>query len=464
MLSPQPPGAPIPCGVLTGMGGAESRIVVNTRGVVVFDPAVKDAGPTNCVGRCAQSGIALSRDNGATWSFAESPTGSRVDNSIAADPGTGRLFWIPFSDASPLLDIRISDDDGATWRDSAGCCGSAENPRIVVSKGIVYLCSNTSYAGGLEPAAGSRVCSKSTDAGATFNLIGPLFSKPVPQHRECAPKGEVFGAVDEHYPVPAPDGSLYVLVRCGGAAPASTDTEFLARSTDQGATWPIVHPVPLAEDIAADMDDLRIDTAGNLYIARTEPAKGHPLVRWSRDGGATWSAEVDLAPPAVDVGRPAQEAEGVFTSPQLWEIDVAEPGHVAVGYYAREKGGKRWDGYLTETWNLFDAEPVLWTARLNPDDVDLVDGVTDTIGNDYMGTTIAPNGDAWAGFYHSTGFAGRLTRASSSAAPTPVAPVSGEIPKTGGTGKSAVVALGLLAASFVLRRTRGWVDPARSLR
>ena len=55
---------------------------------------------------------------------------------------------------------------------------------------------------------------------------------------------------------------------------------------------------------------------------------------------------------------------------------------------------------------------MLWSARLNPDNVDLTDAMTDTIGNDFMGTTIAPDGTPWAGYYHSTGFAGRLVSAS----------------------------------------------------
>src|SRR5256885_15913957 len=77
-LVPQPAGAPVPCGGLTNFGGAETRIVVDRAGAVFFDPAVADAGPTSCVVRCARAGLAISTDQGATWSFAASPTGSRV--------------------------------------------------------------------------------------------------------------------------------------------------------------------------------------------------------------------------------------------------------------------------------------------------------------------------------------------------------------------------------------------------
>jgi hypothetical protein len=363
-----------------------------------------------------------------------------VDNYISTDPTTNRLFWIPFSDAAPTLDVRSSDDDGRTWRDSSACCGSAENPHVFTAAPrtshpngyprVVYLCSNTSYLGGLESAAGARVCSKSLDGAGTFTLIGPIFSKPTPQHGQCLPQGEEFGAVDDHYPQPAPDGSLYLLVRCGGAAPASTDREYLARSTDEGATWPIVHPVPLPTVSPNDLDDLRVDTAGNLYLARTDAATHRPLLRISTDGGASWGPEMDVAAPGITVGHPASEAPGVFISPQLWDVAVRGPGRVAVGYYARRPGQKRWDAYLTETWDALAARPVLWSARLNTDAVDLSDAVTDTIGNDYMGVTIGPDDTAWAAYYHATGFAGRLTLPSPGAPPAVRGASGGPAPRS----------------------------------
>ena len=36
--------------------------------------------------------------------------------------------------------------------------------------------------------------------------------------------------------------------------------------------------------------------------------------------------------------------------------------------------------------------------------------MTNSIGNDFMGTAIGPDDTPWAGYYHSTGFAGRLVR------------------------------------------------------
>jgi hypothetical protein len=356
-------------------------------------------------------------------------------------------------------------------------------PRVSRTTGypkVVYLCSNTGYVGGLEPAAGARVCSKSLDGGATFTLIGVLFSKPVPQHPQCLPYGEQFGAIDNHYPQAAPDGSLYLLVRCGGAAPDVTDTEHLARSDDEGATWTFLHPVPLPAEGSLDLDELRVDTGGNLYLIRTDRTTFHPLLRISRDQGATWGPEMDVVPAGVQVGAPENEVEHVFLSPHLWEVAVQQPGHVAVGYYGRPVGQTRWDGYLTETWNALDRRPVLWSARLNAESIDLTDGVTASIGNDFVGTTIAPDGTAWASFNHGIGFAGRLVRTGPGrAGPAPRELGRGRdvLPVTGGTGSWGAVGVASLAAWLVARRAgsyrarsgrsrgrrRGAVVPERSM-
>jgi hypothetical protein len=213
-----------------------------------------------------------------------------------------------------------------------------------------------------------------------------------------------------------------------------------------------VHPVPRPETVAGDLDQLRVDTAGNLYLLRTDPTSYRPLLRTSTDGGATWGPEMDMAAPGVDVGHPASEAEGVFTSPQLWEVAVREPGHVAVGYYARPTGQARWDGYLTETRNALDAQPLLWSARLNPDDVDLTDAMTETIGNDFMGATLGPDGTPWAGYYHSTGFAGRLVTVTPRRPPVSGQRGPSDLPATGGSGAAGLAALAAITAALVLRR------------
>ena len=44
--------------------GSEARVAVTHSGALVFDPAVQDAGPTNCVGRCLHAGIAMSGSAG----------------------------------------------------------------------------------------------------------------------------------------------------------------------------------------------------------------------------------------------------------------------------------------------------------------------------------------------------------------------------------------------------------------
>src|SRR6266542_4449618 len=100
-----------------------------------------------------------------------------------------------------------------------------------------------------------------------------LFHRGPSDRPECGGTEEQFNAGDGNYPQAAPDGSLYVMVQCGGRT-------FLARSRDEGATWPTVrvHGKPLA--IPAT-EELRTDPAGNLYGVRS--AGGRLLLRISHD-------------------------------------------------------------------------------------------------------------------------------------------------------------------------------------
>jgi hypothetical protein len=100
----------------------------------------------------------------------------------------------------------------------------------------------------------------------------------------------------------------------------------------------------------------------------------------------------------------------------------------------------------------------LWSARLNPDSVDLTDALTDTIGNDYMGITIGPDDTPWAAYYHSTGFAGRLSRggpAVTQPSPAPSRPSAGSRAQLPATGRpTRWGALGALAMTTMLALRR----------
>src|SRR5439155_266095 len=109
------------------------------------------------------------------------------------------------------------------------------------------------------------------------------------------------------------------VVQCGGQ-------NYLARSTDEGSTWPILHgsdgapvtvpasPVPAAcgspappgfgtafAALGGGGPQLRVDTAGNLYAvekATDDACHSTLLLRISQDGGLTWNARLNMVAPA----------------------------------------------------------------------------------------------------------------------------------------------------------------------
>jgi hypothetical protein len=409
VLEPQPLGRPIPCGVNTGYGGAENRIRVTPTGAVVYTPAVITPGllgngyvhgapgphpqiPTS------PGGLTISRDGGATWDFVRplDMTYQPQDHQLYVDNDTGRIFWYvmnanPFPQGGgisvadqppgPQNHMLMSADDGRTWSRTSTCCPFfSENPRFASAPAptgapqpvnypnVVYFCANTTV-GFTSPIIAGRVCSRSLNGGVTWTQASILFTGLIPQHPECGLQGEQYSAGDGNYPQAALDGSLYIMVTCGG-------TTYLARSTDEASTWPIVRVLPHG-------GELRLDTAGNLYLFRKA---GFLYVSVSTDEGATWSEERNLVAPGVN---------GVGT----WFPAVREPGHIAVAYYGQLAERTSSDGYITESRNALDDDPVFWSG-------DVGSLLTDGQGSrfpgpgflDYNGADIGPDGTAWGSF------------------------------------------------------------------
>ncbi|HEV3084748.1 MAG TPA: hypothetical protein VGY66_33605, partial [Gemmataceae bacterium] len=146
---------------------------------------------------------------------------------------------------------------------------------------ITYWCGNRNV-GLQEPFVLERECYRSVDAGQTWELRSILFTNPLPQHSRCGLHAEDISSGDANYPQGAPDGSLYLIVSCNHVA-------YLARSTDEAATFPIVAtlPIPAGSD-SAGWPELRVDGTGALVLV-TEPAGKPELeLRRSTDAGRTW--------------------------------------------------------------------------------------------------------------------------------------------------------------------------------
>ena len=451
VLSPQPDPRPTPCGGTTGFAGAESHIVALPSGEVVFAPAVLPAGflgidtPPVAFKKDTQSnaspaGLAVTRDGGARWSMVR-PSGvtwNPTDHGDFVDRATGRLF---FEDYGPIpiapkfgefqegpAHINWSPDGGGTWHHTAiPTVFLPENPRFtagVAPSGqpkptgyahVTYFCANTNV-GFTAPAIAGRVCFRSLDGGSSWKRGAVLFTGTVPQHQECGSNPEQYTAIDGNYPQATRNGFLYVMVSCGSST-------FLARSTDEAGSFPVIHlggkplrlPVPAGGGIGGGAD-FRIGPDDTMYLMyQTGTAL---LLRVSRDLGRTWSSPYNVVAPGV---------VGV----SQWAFTSGGAGEAAVAYLGQRAGQQTWDGYVTETRNAGAAlvtgpGPVFYSAQVNPVGRPLLygDGIqgsgyiglskgrnvpfpppfnNQSTGNDFIGSTIAFDSNAWGSFTQDCG-------------------------------------------------------------
>jgi len=389
-VTPAPGGGPVPCGVSTGFAGAESHIVA-TAHAVVFMPAVQPSGlvgtgtapvpiDDHTQSNADPAGLAVTSDHGGAWALVKpfGLTWNPTDHGDYVDPATGRLFFEDYGPIplAPVLGPAQEGPAHVMWTNdptsSAGWHHTAlpamflpENPRFEAAPppagaqapsgypDVVYFCANTNV-GFVSPVITGRVCYRSLDGGDSFTPGAVLFTGAVPQHPECGGSGEIYSAIDGYYPQAAPDGTLYVMVACGGST-------YLARSTDEAATFPIMHnaggrpvvlPLPPTAPGQVGSPDLRVDPTGTMYIAWEAGPK--LLLIASGDRGRSWSAPVDLTAPGVSAGQ--------------WAM-AQRDGAVAVAYLGHTAGQATQDAYLTETRNpaamVHGGRPLFYSAKLN---------------------------------------------------------------------------------------------------
>ena len=453
VLRPQPEGLPRACGHSTGYPGAESHIVVRKDGSVVYTPAVLPSGllgtGTAPIDQNSQSqsnaspaGLAMTRNGGATWRLVK-PSGvtwNPTDHSDYVDPTSGRMF---FEDYGPIplapsmgpqqegpAHINYSDDMTHWHHTVVSGLSLPENPRFTSGRAprgqakptggypsVTYFCANTNV-GFVSPVIAGRLCFRSLDGGATWAQRSVLFTGSAPQHHECGGSGEIYSAIDGYYPQAAPDGSLYVMVACGGHT-------YLARSTDEAASFPILSgqsgpltlPVPTPSTGAiGGTPELRITGKGTFLLSYL--VGNEILVRISSTHGITWSPPIDVTAPGV-------------AAIMQWSMAASGHGDLAFAYLGQRKGQKTWDGYVTETRNIAAGfhrvgGPVFFSARINPANRPLLygNGVQGSgylqgpgntpipypppfnnqmFGNDFIGAAIAPDGTAWGSFTQDCG-------------------------------------------------------------
>ena len=391
----------VPTGYLTG----ETHVRIAPDGTVVQQPAETTPGlagtgfAPGIIGPKPQSqvtpaGFAVSRDGGRSFRLVY-PSGAQwvaSDGSIHIDQVTGRLYYyalspvvLPDSGSVPVTDqlaagyahMMTSDDNGRTWfHTQIPGYVESENPRFtsgvaplggdrpVPGESVAYWCGNTALF-----VYGQRDCYRTLDGGHTWTLRSTLFRRGIPIHAQCGQDQEVFNAGDGNYPQAGPDGSLWTLVSCGAHT-------FLARSTDEAASFPVQRPIPA-------MDELRIDRQGVLY--GVTQAGAALLLRTSRDGGRSWSRPVDLV---------AKDRRGSAIG--QWAMALRGPGQLAVAYLTAHRGGG-FDGTVTVL-----RHGALVSATVHDARTQLVTSPT-TAKDDYIDVDVAPDGSAWGAFYGDCG-------------------------------------------------------------
>jgi hypothetical protein len=403
--------------VSTGQPGVETRLVVLKGGTPLvltnFATGVGGAGGGPDVGPQTggdlnPGGLLLGRNAGAKWQPVRplNRWWAGQDYQLHVDRDTNRVFYYSFHADQPtaggvspaarapgtIVHLLSSGDEGRSWR-HAELIGHtlAENARFATNRptasgpkptgypNVAYFCANVGSI--FVPAA--RACYRSLDAGATWAQTSILVKRGAPQHKQCGTQGEDFGPLDGGYPQAGPKGALYVLIYCGGRT-------YLARSTDEAATFPILREIKQAAYTSAGLGvvvELRVDRNGTLYLVKQV---GNGLVLWtSRNEGRSWSRGLDLTAP---------EAAAVDT----WFVAVRNPGQVAVAYYGKRREQSTYDGFITSTRDALSANPTFVSARVNHTERPLKYGER-IMGSpfalvDYIGVDIGPDGTPWAAF------------------------------------------------------------------
>lgn len=456
LMVPQPPTAPVPCLVPTGFATMETHIGVTNDGALVYEPASL---PDGLLGSwylpsspgphpwspLSPAGIVVSGNQGATWSFVRpaGALGAGNDTGFYVDPVTGRLFmdWLaalgPSGGQVPPQDqtdvpapsdgkaiMLESPDDGTSWSETsipgivdpenARFTSAPPAPGQATAAGgypdVTYWCGNQNV-GITWPAIADRQCYRSLDGGVSWEFRSVLFANVVPASPECS--GPPFdSALDGNYPEGAPDGSLYVMVACAELTSANHfGAVYLARSTDEAATWPVLEQpaagsggtayVRLPVPAGASDPELRVTTVGGrtvLVLAyETVGAHGPQVLMKSTEVPAYTSSGALSSPLAWSA--PATLTVGGLSSIDPWALSV-RGSELALSYLAGSPAvsGTDYNGYLTMVGDVEDPS-VVWSAMVNAPSAPLSRSAPPFGKDDFIGAAIGPDGTPWASYF-----------------------------------------------------------------
>jgi hypothetical protein len=370
--------APIACYAVTGFISREPTMGISAAGTVFHYPAMtgNNAFPT---------GLAVSRDGGASWELSLPGVAGQATHRVSTDP---YFYHDPVTDrifADDLTGVNCSvfswsDDEGATWEHSYSGCLETDHQTIFAGvpvssqttgyPHVIYRCAINAIA--VASASTMSTCQKSLDGGRVWGPpTAPAYVTPVEALPEVCNGALGHGVVDAVGRVYLPRGF------CG--------EPFLAISDDEGGSWTRMR---VAENgIQGHEAGVGVDPAGNIYYSWVAE-DGLPYLAYSRDGGGSWSEPIMFGPPGL--------THSVFA-----QLYVGGVGKVASAYMGTTFNGsdvETYDGYLTISHDVLAEDPVFYSAPVNdPREPLMVGGCCGGL-QDFMDVVIGPDGTPWGAY------------------------------------------------------------------
>jgi hypothetical protein len=282
-----------------------------------------------------RSNVFASRDNGATWKDLGNPSPNipNLDPDLAV--GVDGTVW-ESRDYVGCVAVAVSRDQGATWSSNPLVCpGTVLDRQYVIptKEGTAYLYAH-------QIGSQQQLASKTTDYGRTWLPLPPPEGVG---HLALVNGGSGWGGGGFWDPV---HDAVYFTFNYDEGQPAtllaSKAHAGYSVSRDGGQTWQL--------GFAGDLDGAQlglglvtgaVDDAGNAYLTWGEALGATQqeiaiYVAASKDGGQTWLPKV-----RVDSG----------TGSKVFPIATAgQPGKVAIAYYEGSKPG--YPDQMDGTWNV----------------------------------------------------------------------------------------------------------------
>ena len=409
-----PPESLVPCFSPTGFGGQESSIGIARDGTVFLAPAYSTDG----------NGLARTTDYGKTWTQIVPGGHGRVQPFLYLDPATDRLFFAtstlnaPDAGSATGFDLSVSADEGATWSTQLIAPDVRDWIKIYAGPPVTSTTNgypNVLYASApspistpdtvIYPAPSYQAVYKSLNGGASWTEVSmgvltlnaaTAASSGVASSTTC-PSSEWIIYGDG---LVSSDGTVYIGLRL-------CTTVGIAISKDEGNSWGVLTVPgstlpsftgllsPVTTNNLLVSEPLALDAAGNLYVIWND-ANNALRLSITNDDGQTWSGGAN---PIV------VSAPGVTMTIES-AVAVRKPGTIAIAYYGTTDG-RAFDGYVAESVNALDAQPVFSSAIVNPPSEHLFTNGFDnnyllTIGfgdlDELVQVKYAPNGDIWSTF------------------------------------------------------------------